>query len=131
MSRESVVQNMIDTQGTAVSALVPILTPHGRLLLATDETDASSLTPDLSPRLQQSFSRGSGHGLMQLGAGEVGIAMPPVFGYWREFGARYVTAVCTLSSTAADPESDKSHANQAILHHLLRNLKPSPPPRRL
>ena len=114
MRRESDVQNMIDTQGTAVSALVPILTPHGRVLLATDETDASSLTPDLSHRLQQSFSRGSGYGLMQLGAGEVGIAMPPVFAYWREFGARYVTAVCTLSSTAADPESDTSHANPAI-----------------
>jgi non-specific serine/threonine protein kinase len=34
--------------------------------------------------------------LLQLGAGEVGAAMPPVFGYWRELGARYVTAVCTM-----------------------------------
>ena len=114
MRHKSVIQNMIDTQGTGVSALMPILTPHGRLLLATDEGDASSLTPDLSHRLQESFSRGSGHGLMQLGAGEVGIAMPPVFGYWREFGARYVTAVCTLSSAAADPEFGKSHTNLAI-----------------
>ena len=114
MRHKSAVQNMIDMQGTGVSALVPILTPHGRLLLATDEGDASSLTPDLSHRLQESFSRGSGHGLMQLGAGEVGIAMPPVFGYWREFGARYVTAVCTLSSAAADPEFGKSHTNLAI-----------------
>lgn len=114
MRHKSAVQNMIDMQGTGVSALVPILTPHGRLLLATDEGDASSLTPDLSHRLQESFSRGSGHGLMQLGAGEVGIAMPPVFGYWREFGARYVTAVCTLSSAAADPKFGKSHTNLAI-----------------
>lgn len=114
MKRESVVQNMIDTQGTAASALAPILTPHGRLLLATDETGAFSLTPDLTRRLQQSFSRGSGHGLVRLGAGEAGIAMPPVFGYWREFGARYVAAVCARSSAAADPESDTSHADPAI-----------------
>ena len=114
MRHQSVVQSMIDTQGTVVSALALILTPHGRLLLASDETDASVLTPDLSHRLQQSFSRGSGYGLIQLGAGEVGIALPPVYRYWREFGARYVTAVCTLSGAAADVESDKSPANQAI-----------------
>lgn len=114
MRREPVVQNMIGRQGAAANALAPILTPHGRLLLATDETGASLLTPDLARRLQQSFSRGSGHGLVRLGAGEVGIAMPPVFGYWREFGARYVAAVCALSSAAADPESDTSHAEPAI-----------------
>lgn len=114
MRRESVVQNMIDAQGTAIRALSLILTPHGRVLLATDETGASSLTPDLSHRLQQSFSRGGGHGLLQLGAGEVGIAMPAAFGYWREFGARYVAAVCTLSSAAADPESDTPTADPAI-----------------
>ena len=33
---------------------------------------------------------------LQLGAGEVGTVLPPVFGYWRDLGARYVTAVCTL-----------------------------------
>lgn len=114
MRRESVVQNMIDAQGTAIRALALILTPHGRVLLATDETGASSLTPDLSHRLQQSFSRGGGHGLLQLGAGEVGIAMPAAFGYWREFCARYVAAVCTLSSAAADPESDTPTADPAI-----------------
>ncbi len=37
-----------------------------------------------------SFARGAGHGLLQLGAGEAGTALPPVFGYWREFGARFV-----------------------------------------
>jgi non-specific serine/threonine protein kinase len=105
---------MIDTQGTAVSALLPILTPHGRLLLASDETGASSLPPDLSHRLQLSFSRGSGHGLLQLGAGEFGIAMPPVYGYWREFAARYVAAVCTQSRDTADSESDTSRVSPTI-----------------
>ena len=114
MRHKSFVQNMIDTQGTAVSALLPILTPHGRLLLASDETGASSLPPDLSHRLQLSFSRGSGHGLLQLGAGEVGIAMPPVYGYWREFAARYVAAVCTQSSDTADSEFDTSRVSPTI-----------------
>jgi non-specific serine/threonine protein kinase len=85
--------------GMTASALAPVLTPHGRLLLAPAE-DAPALPPDLSRRLQDSFARGAGHGLLQLGAAEVGTALPPLFGYWRELGARYVSAVCTLP----DPE---------------------------
>ena len=76
--------------------LVPVLTPRGHLVLAREE-GAPALSPEFSQRLQQSFARGSGHGLLQLGAGEVGAAMPPLFGYWRELGASYVTAVCTLA----------------------------------
>lgn len=74
-------------------ALAPVLTPHGRLVLAPVD-DAPALPPDLSRRLGESFARGSGHGLLQLGAAEVETAVPPVLAYWREFGARYVTAVC-------------------------------------
>lgn len=77
----------------SVTALAPILTPHGRLLLEPAD-DALGLPPDVSHRLQEAFARGSGHGLLQLGAAEVGTALPPLFGYWREFGARYVSAVC-------------------------------------
>ncbi|MGA8606152.1 MAG: DEAD/DEAH box helicase [Candidatus Sulfotelmatobacter sp.] len=80
--------------------LVPVLTPHGHLTLIEDR-DASALEPELAQRLQDAFVRGSGHGLLQLGASEVGVALPPVFSYWREFGARYVTAVCTLPEGGA------------------------------
>jgi superfamily II DNA or RNA helicase len=73
--------------------LAPILTPHGRLLLEVVD-DAPALPPDLSHRLQKAFGRGPGHGLLQLGAAEVGTPLPPVFSYWHEFGAHYVSAVC-------------------------------------
>jgi non-specific serine/threonine protein kinase len=75
------------------TALAPVLTPHGRLVLAP-VADAPALSPDLSRRLQEFFARGSGHGLLQLGAAEVETSLPPVLAYWREFGARYVAAVC-------------------------------------
>jgi superfamily II DNA or RNA helicase len=74
--------------------IVPALTPHGHLTLAEDR-DAPALDPELAQRLRDAFTRGSGHGLLRLGAGEVGTAIPSVFSYWREFGARYVTAICT------------------------------------
>ena len=75
------------------TALALILTPHGRLLLEPVD-DAAELSFDLSHRLRTAFAPGSGYGLLQLGAAEVGTMVPPVFGYWREFGARYVSAMC-------------------------------------
>ena len=77
----------------ATRAFVPVLTPHGRLLLA-EADDEPPLPADLAHRLQEAFARGDGHGLLQLGAAEVETALPPVLGYWRGLGARYVTAVC-------------------------------------
>ena len=74
--------------------LTPCLTPHGRLLLAASD-DAPALEPALGERIRQAFDRGAGHGLLRLGAAEVGQVLPPVFIYWREFGGRYVTALCS------------------------------------
>ena len=76
------------------TSFVPVLTPQGHLILSRAE-DAPSLDFELAKRLQEAFARGPGHGLLQLGAGEVGAVLPPVFSYWREYGARYVTLVCT------------------------------------
>jgi superfamily II DNA or RNA helicase len=81
--------------------LVPVLTPHGHLLLAEEE-GATALDAEVAQRLRESFARGSGHGLLQLGAGEVGTAVPAVFSYWREFAARYVTALCTHRDAYSD-----------------------------
>jgi superfamily II DNA or RNA helicase len=71
-----------------------ILTPHGSLLLI-QEADATALDTGAARRIRAAFDRGPGHGLLQLGVEEAGTALPPVFSYWREFGARYVTALCT------------------------------------
>ena len=76
-------------------SLAPILTPQGYLTLGPTE-DAPVLEAELAARLQKAFARGSGHGLLQLGAGEVETVLPPVFSYWRELGTRYVTALCAL-----------------------------------
>ncbi|MGH8566777.1 MAG: DEAD/DEAH box helicase, partial [Gammaproteobacteria bacterium] len=68
--------------------------PHGRLLLAPSD-EGPELEPALARRLLQAFARGAGHGLLRLGAAELGQALPPVFAYWREIGSRHVTALCT------------------------------------
>jgi non-specific serine/threonine protein kinase len=77
------------------TALAPALTPSGRLHLAPAD-DAVPLAPEVAARVAAAFARGSGHGLLQLGAAEVQTVLPPVFGYWRDLGARFVTLVCGL-----------------------------------
>jgi len=75
--------------------LAPVLTPHGSLILRQSE-EALALEAEAYSRIENAFLRGSGHGLLYLGADEVGTALPPVLSYWREFGVRYVTTLCAL-----------------------------------
>ena len=83
--------------------LTPCLTPHGRLLVAPAD-DAPQLESSLAERIGKAFARGAGHGLLMLGAAEVGQVLSPAFAYWRELGSRYVTAVCTR------PDVEERHA---------------------
>src|SRR3954453_502753 len=76
-------------------ALELVLTPHG-LLTLRETGEAQALEPAQGSRLAKAFARGAGHGLLWLGANEVGTALPPVLSYWRELGVRYVTALCAL-----------------------------------
>jgi hypothetical protein len=87
----------------------PVLTPQGHLLLAP-AAEGPPLAADLEQRLRDSFERGTGHGLLQLGAGEVGTALPAAFGFWREFGARYMTALCTSPGAVVAPPSAEDFA---------------------
>jgi len=75
--------------------LAPILTPRG-LLMLRQTAEAQALASEQGARLEKAFARGAGHGLLWLGANEVGMALPPVLSYWREFGTRFVTALCAL-----------------------------------
>jgi non-specific serine/threonine protein kinase len=86
-------ENPLDSKG--MTMMMPVLTPHGVLTLRRD-VETSSLEPARRDRLERAFHRGSGHGLLALGADEVGTALPTELAYWRGFGARYVTALCAL-----------------------------------
>jgi hypothetical protein len=114
----------------------PILTPQGHLLLAP-AAEGPPLPADLQQRLSDSFERGAGHGLLQLGAGEIGTALPATFSFWREFGARYVTALCTTAgagiatpsvedlaalANSAPPMAGAEYLTAAVLSSLWTNL---------
>jgi superfamily II DNA or RNA helicase len=68
------------------------LTPNGRLLASSD-ADGWVLDADTARRVRLAFEKGSGSGLLQLGASEVSTALPSQLAWWRDFGSRWVTAL--------------------------------------
>ena len=72
---------------------MPSLSPGGHLTLV-ESAEAQPLEAARAARLVDAFAKGSGHGLLILGATEVGTVLPADLGYWRDLGARYVAARC-------------------------------------
>lgn len=79
----------------ATDALALLLTPQGHLRLVPD-ADSPPLPEAQCARLVAAFTLGVGHGLLHLGASEVGSVLPPVLAWWRDFAARYVAALCAI-----------------------------------
>ena len=69
------------------------LTPRGRLVF-TAADEASRLPDALLSRLEGAFDRGTGHGLLELGAAHVGATLPADLSYWRDFAAPLIAAIC-------------------------------------
>ncbi|MHB9102398.1 MAG: DEAD/DEAH box helicase [Sulfuricella sp.] len=84
---------------SAATALTLLLTPQGHLLLAPD-ADEHPLPAEIRDRLADAFTLGPGHGLLHLGATEIGTVFPPVLAWWRDFASRYVTVLCATPEYA-------------------------------
>src|SRR5271165_7675742 len=85
------------------------LTPHGRLSVE-EQDDALDIDTAASIRLIDAFARGTGYGLVWLGAAEVGQALPPLFVWWRDFAALYVGSLC-LHASGMDSEGPRRLPN--------------------
>jgi non-specific serine/threonine protein kinase len=92
-----------------VSKLGLRLTPHGRLSVE-ERDDGPDIDAAASIRLIDAFARGTGYGLVWLGAAEVGQALPPLFVWWRDFAALYVGSLC-LHESGMDAEGPRRPPN--------------------
>ena len=111
------------------AALVPALTPQGHLVLApASAEDEHALPRDLQNRIETAFVRGVGHGLLDLGAREVGTALPPEFAYWRDFAAQFVTTLCTSGEQLATRAVTDSSVLAAPTATALADLVNAAPP---
>src|SRR5262245_822040 len=114
------------------------LTPRGHLVLSQD-AEPPHIEGALAERLTRAFERGSGNGLLLLGADETGTALPPVHSFWRDFGVRYVTALCGQAdsdapvpapsgeelegvASAAPPMAGAEYLTAAVLQNLWQEL---------
>jgi non-specific serine/threonine protein kinase len=105
---------------TAPGALAPLLTPQGHLRLVPDP-ETPALPTALHDRLSAAFATDAGHGLLQLGACEVGSALPAALAWWRDFAARYVTALC---ATSEGGEIAVAAPDDGTLESLIADLPP-------
>jgi SNF2-related domain/SNF2 Helicase protein/Helicase conserved C-terminal domain len=80
-------------------ALYAHFTPLGHLRLVRD-FGTPNLTAAVHERLIAAFASGNGHGLLQLGAGEIATVLPPELAWLREFATLYVTALCATGEGA-------------------------------
>ena len=109
-----------------MTILAPVLTPHGQLGVV-EAGEGLALEPMQASRLASAFARGAGHGLLCLGADEVGSSLPAELSYWREFAGRYVAAVCALPDIGEDNGWVKP-ALPPPAEESLRDLTASAPP---
>ncbi|HTA44489.1 MAG TPA: DEAD/DEAH box helicase [Bryobacteraceae bacterium] len=79
------------------------LTPHGHLVVAPE-------TADLPAEIHRAFERGSGHGLLALALDLAGASLAPALAWWRDFGSRYVSAVCAQPDSVDVPASEELDA---------------------
>ena len=105
--------------------LTSALSPSGRIAVRRGtDPHAPSTSAAVVERVSDAFARGAGHGLLHLGAAELGTDLDPSLSFWRELGRRFVSAVCG----ALDPTDPSAlvlpDADVAELHALSEAVPP-------
>jgi non-specific serine/threonine protein kinase len=81
------------------------LTPSGRIdLYSGSSDDGPGLPTAVQQRILRAFERGRGHGVLNLGAGELNTELHSTLAYWRDIGKTFVARVCG----ALDPTDAKN-----------------------
>jgi superfamily II DNA or RNA helicase len=79
----------------AGDTLVCGLTPSGRIDVRRGIVgEGPPISAPAAKRILESFHTGRGHGVLQLGAGELGRDLHPTLSYWREIGQVLIARVC-------------------------------------
>jgi len=92
---------------TAGPLLALAISPAGHAYLEAGHGGTETLAPAVAARIRQAFGPGAAHGLLHLGAAELGQALPASLAFGREFAHRFMqrlTAVATLAEDWAHVE---------------------------
>jgi superfamily II DNA or RNA helicase len=72
------------------------VSPSGQLHLEHVPGDADLPSPTAAARINSAFDRGSGHGLLHLGAVELGTVLPSSLAFGRELAHLFMTRLCAV-----------------------------------
>jgi superfamily II DNA or RNA helicase len=118
---------MSSTPPPTTGTLTSRLSPAGRVLLSLEHDPDLAPTPTaLVERLTTAFERGTGHGVLHLGAAELDAELDPTLSFWRELGRQLVVAVCG----ALDPTDPTAIVLPAPSPEVLAGLVAAAPPMR-
>jgi len=95
----------LDNAVDAGDTLICGLTPSGNIDVRPGPPgEGPPMTAAVVQRILDAFNAGRGHGVLHLGAGEVGTELHPTLSYWRDIGQVFVAGVCG----ALDPTEPKA-----------------------
>jgi non-specific serine/threonine protein kinase len=120
-------QELLGSAPEARQTLLCALTPGGQIRLLTALAEGGRPLPArVEERIARAFAKGRGHGVLHLGAAELGTELDPTLGFWRELGQQFVGAVCG----ALDPTDPHSLVLPEADHEALCALAAAVPPMR-
>jgi non-specific serine/threonine protein kinase len=117
--------DLLGSAAEARRALLCALTPGGQIRLLTTER-GRPLSARVEERIAAAFDKGRGHGVLHLGAAELGTELDPTLGFWRDLGRQFVGAACC----ALDPADPHSFVLPEADDEALRALAAALPPMR-
>jgi len=112
----------ISAQGTLTASL----SLGGRISLDSHESAEPDTAPAVVQRITAAFALGTGHGLLHLGAAELGTELPSTLRFWRELGRQFVSAACG----AIDPTRPETAVVPTVDADALQQLTAAVPPMR-
>jgi hypothetical protein len=78
------------------------ISPTGSVYLEVGHADTDSPAPAVAERIRKAFERGSGHGLLQLGAVELASTLPTSLAFGREFGHLFMARLTATPMLAEE-----------------------------
>lgn len=117
---EWIAMNTTDTSSASLA-----LSPHGRVHLESRlPGEGAGLEPRAFAALQAAFDRGSGDGLLHLGAVEADTILPPTLAFWRDFGKRFIGRACALIASGEATSAESVDPPPGLFDELVSGAPP-------
>jgi superfamily II DNA or RNA helicase len=106
------------------AALELAISPSGQFYLESLAGDLDFPAPAVIARIADAFERGSSHGLLHLGAVELGIALPSSLAFGRELAHLFMTRWCAVADLEGQWDTAEIAFDAADMKRLAAGIPP-------